>query len=159
MIVTQQPVLNPPEPRPQPAQVPAPADEGTDVTSVVPRRTRTVTMKKGDLGRAVKMVIDGTITGKISFDGPITPSRIGRRIAEDRDDGYVPSNGAITNILRDWAEGGICTVSAKPLAFESYTNEARTYGLSTVRDAHAAGITPEEQAARNDAAAALAGDA
>lgn len=120
-----------------------PAGEGAADVATDPSAPRRM---KGDLGLAVLSVTDEFAAGtwaptdKEGEAVPLTPHRIASRL-KDRDGlDKAPSTGAITNVLKAWAEIGFATnASDKPLTFGAYVAGHSAADLaSCVNDAKAA---------------------
>lgn len=90
--------------------------------------------QRGGLELEVKSVTDSFATGnfKLPEGQLLTPHRIATAIASTQGV-EKPSVGAVAGVVRRWSEVGYATVNDKPFAFLDYTEDARTIGLSALK--------------------------
>lgn len=113
------------------------------VVVVEPAVTRPVAMK-GELEELVRDVCNGIDTGLIvEKDGqPWTPTRLSDAVACRAHHIYTssrpPSAGAVADTLKRWRKVGFAEVSDSPLAFVRFTPEAKTLGLTALKQRYRA---------------------
>jgi hypothetical protein len=99
----------------------------------------TVPRARGRLEELVREVCDGIADGSIvEPEGrPWTPHRLAKLVV-DRfpGSGAPPSTGAISDTLRRWKEVGFANIDEGPVSFVSFTEGARTEGLTALKAAH-----------------------
>lgn len=104
-----------------------------------------------DLESDLKVILDSIVLGNITIDGAPTPHTLARLIHENRkvtegEDAVKPSSGAVTAALQRWERIGYVTLKTGPLAFDDYTEDARTLGLAALKQRHRQALSDQRKA-------------
>lgn len=106
-------------------------DKNTEQTD---ESDETVRRGRGDLESDVAMILTKLSSGSLALEDAATPHRIAKLVVEDLGAPKAPSTGAVTNVLRRFADWGFITVTdEKPFAFVSITPDGESRGVAALR--------------------------
>lgn len=117
------------------------ADAGLDPK---PAKAPVVRRGNGALETQIRAVTDAFVQGVIDVgDKPLTPYRIAK-LVDEKFPGKATktSTGAVTECLKRWRDIGFAELAAgddTPMAFVSYTDDARSLGLRALKERYRAG--------------------